>query len=177
MLDSDPRIYLLSVASYPDGTTMLAIDWFNGSSLVTATSSLNVLGSELTNVKITNVPFTILESGKISITMDTPIVLPLFGNYNVNALFTFSDGYLIPDDALSSPLISSEGFAYTTARDITVYSDTVGSNPTTLPAGTQVTGARLIRGDSTVFLETGDHQFIDLMPLDAETIFEFVPEW
>lgn len=174
MLDSDPRIYLLSVASYPDGTTMLVIDWFNGSSLITATSSLNVLGSELTNVKITNAPFAILEAGKISITIDTPIVLPLFGNYTINALFTFSDGCLIPDDALSSPLVSNN--VYTTARDITVYSDTNGGNPTTLPAGTQITGIRLLRGNSTVFLETGDHQFIDLMPLDADALFEFATE-
>ena len=174
MIDSDPRIYLLSVASYPDGTTMLVIDWFDGSSLITATSSLNVLGSELTNVKITNAPFAILEAGKISITMDTPIVLPLFGNYTINALFTFSDGCLIPDDALSSPLVSNN--VYTTARDITVYSDTNGGNPTTLPAGTQITGIRLLRGNSTVFLETGDHQFIDLMPLDADALFEFATE-
>ena len=49
-------------------------------------------------------------------------------------------------------------------------------NPTTLPAGTQITGIRLLRGNSTVFLETGDHQFIDLMPLDADALFEFATE-
>ena len=48
-------------------------------------------------------PKTYLLSRKISLTIDTPIVLPLFGQYSINATFSFADGYLVPDDALSSP--------------------------------------------------------------------------
>ena len=51
MAEADPKAYLLSIASYADGTTSLVIDWFDGASLVTATSSLNVLGSDLTNAQ------------------------------------------------------------------------------------------------------------------------------
>ena len=102
MAEADPKTYLLSIASYADGTTSLVIDWFDGASLVTATSSLNVLGSDLTNARIINMP-SLSDSGKISLTIDTPIVLPLFGQYSINATFSFADGYLVPDDALSSP--------------------------------------------------------------------------
>ena len=174
MAEADPKTYLLSLASYADGTTSLVIDWFDGASLVTATSSLNVLGSDLTNARIINMP-SLSDSGKISLTIDTPIVLPLFGQYSINATFSFADGYLVPDDALSSPLVSAES-SFIIAKDTTVYSDAAGGNPTTLPAGSQVSGIRLVRGESTVFLETADHQYIDLMPADSDSIFKPISE-
>ena len=174
MAEADPKTYLLSIASYADGTTSLVIDWFDGASLVTATSSLNVLGSDLTNARIINMP-SLSDSGKISLTIDTPIVLPLFGQYSINATFSFADGYLVPDDALSSPLVSAES-SFIFAKDTTVYSDAAGGNPTTLPAGSQVSGIRLVRGESTVFLETADHQYIDLMPADSDSIFKPISE-
>lgn len=175
MDEYDTKTYLLSIASYPDGTTALAIDSFDGHSLYTSMSSLNILGTELTNMKIVNAP-SILDDGTINLTVDTPVVIPFFGRYYVNLPFSFRDGYLIPDDSMSASLITMGQFTYITARDIEVYNDIYCETTSTLPAGSQVVGTRLIRTESTMLLEADHSGYIDLMPASSDPIFESVPE-
>ena len=175
MDEYDTKTYLLSIASYPDGTTALAIDSFDGHSLYTSMSSLNILGTELTNMKIVNAP-SILDDGTINLTVDTPVVIPFFGRYYVNLPFSFRDGYLIPDDSMSASLITMGQFTYITARDIEVYNDIYCDTTSTLPAGSQVVGTRLIRTESTMLLEADHSGYIDLMPASSDPIFESVPE-
>lgn len=109
--------------------------------------------------------------------MDTPIVLPYFGNYYVTGLYTFDNGILIPTDNTTVSLVHQER-TYETAREIEVYSDINRSNPRTLPAGTTVTGYSLTQIDDTIFLITDDGDYIDITPLDpaTEPIFAGIPD-